>query len=246
MASGIDVRIVAPMARQDPGASSTYLMVRKDLIDSGRFASYGDLRGKRIGVAGTPNYILARTLQHAGLEPESVEPVDLGTDFQAMTAALTTGAIDAASQPEPTATLTTHAGAGVKWREVSDVAPGLQLTVVLFGPGLRTRPDIAQRWMAAYLRGVRDYHDAFIKNGPGRDDIIDILARSTPVTDPLLYRDMGFPYIDPNGQPNQDSLSDQLQFAQTQGLLTGALDIQDVVDTQYAEAAVEHLGRYQA
>jgi NitT/TauT family transport system substrate-binding protein len=28
IASGIPVRIVAPMARQDPGASSTYLMVR--------------------------------------------------------------------------------------------------------------------------------------------------------------------------------------------------------------------------
>lgn len=80
-----------------------------------------------------------------------------------MTAALTTGAIDAADQPEPTATLTTEAGGAAKWREVSDVAPGLQLTVVLFGPSLTAqRADIAERWMAAYLKGVRDYHAAII------------------------------------------------------------------------------------
>jgi NitT/TauT family transport system substrate-binding protein len=171
--------------------------------------------------------------------------VDLGQDFQAMTAALTTGAIDAASQPEPTATLATETGVGVKWREVSDVLPGLQLTVVLFGPRLTTqRSDIAERWMAAYLKGVRDYHAAMIKNGPGRDDIISILSRSTPVTDPLLYPKMGFPYIDPNGEPNQQSLADQLRYAQEQGLVTSALDIQQVVDTHFAEAAVSRIGRY--
>lgn len=211
-----------------------------------QFVDYSDLAGKRIGLAGSPNDILSRTLQHAGLASGSVQTVDFGQDFQAMTAALTTGAIDAADQPEPTATLTTEAGGAAKWREVSDVAPGLQLTVVLFGPSLTTqRADIAERWMAAYLKGVRDYHAAIIKNGPERDEVVSILSPSTPVTDPLLYAKMGFLYIDPNGQHNQDSLADQLRFAHEQGLMTNALDIQQVVDTHYAETAVENIGRYQ-
>ena len=244
VARGIPLKIVAPMARQDPGASSTYLMVRKDLIDKRQFTDYASLAGRKIGVAGTPNYILSRTLDHAGLAADAVNAVDLGQDFQAMTVALSTGAIDAASQPEPTATLASESGAAVKWREVSDVAPRLQLTVVLFGPGfIAQRGEVAERWMAAYLKGVRDYHAGIIRNGPGRDEVIATLARWTPVTDPLLYRKMGFPYIDPNGEPNLDSRADQIRFSRDQGIVAQSLQVHDIVDARFAQAAVRRLGR---
>jgi NitT/TauT family transport system substrate-binding protein len=84
IARDLPLRIVAPMARQDPGANSTFLMIRKSLIDSGQYTDYPDLAGKMFAVVGMPNYFLARTLEHAGFPPGAARPVDLGQDFQAI------------------------------------------------------------------------------------------------------------------------------------------------------------------
>ncbi len=247
IARGVPLKIVAPMARQDPGASSTFLMVRKSLIDRGQFKDFPDLAGKKFAAAGSPNYSIIRTMEHAGLPPDAAEQVDLGQDFQAMMTGLSTGAIDVAWIAEPTATLCVNAGAAVKWRDAGDVFPG-QLNVVLeFGADLLThRTDVGQRWMTAYLKGVRDYYAAMVKKGSGWADVVSVLTRWTPVTDASLYPHMGFAYNDPNGQLNMDSLADQLRFAQDQGQLTGPLDVQQTVDTRFTDAAVQTLGRYTA
>jgi NitT/TauT family transport system substrate-binding protein len=247
VARGIPLKLVGPMGRQEKGASSTYLMVRKDLIERGLITDYADLVGKRWGVTTPPDYSLARMLAHVGLQPDAVEQVVFGQDFQAISVALSTGAVDAAWIAEPTATLAAKSGAAVKWRELGEVLPGLQNTVVVFGGDLITRrPDVAQRWMTAYLRAVREYHAGIIKSGPSRAEVISILTRWTPVTDSSLYTGMGFPYIDPNGQLNLGSVADQLRFAQDQGQVTASIDAQQAVDTRFAEGAVQRLGRYDA
>lgn len=244
LARGIAFRFVAPMARQERGASSTFLSVRKDLFDSGRFADYSDLAGKRVGVGSLPYYLLARTLEHAGLHSDAVDAVVL-PDFQSLASALSSGAIDVTWLAEPTATLSANSGASVKWREIADVLPGTQSTVVMFGQELiQRRPDVAQRWMTAYLKGVRDYHAAIIKKGPGQADVVSTLTRWTPVTDASLYPQLGFAYIDPNGQLNMDSLADQLRFARNQGQVTAPLDVQQTVDMRFADAAVQRLGHF--
>jgi len=131
----------------------------------------------------------------------------------------------------------------VKWRDAGDVFPG-QLNVVLeFGADLLThRTDVGQRWMIAYLKGVRDYYATIVKKGSGWADVVSVLTRWTPVTDASLYPHMGFAYNDPNGQLNMDSLADQLRFAQDQGQLTGPLDVQQTVDTRFTDGRCKRSG----
>src|SRR3954465_7816833 len=65
VARGLPLRIVGGISGNEPGYSSSALMVRKGLIDSGRVRDYADLRGMRFGltsVAGALGIHLCRIL----------------------------------------------------------------------------------------------------------------------------------------------------------------------------------------
>jgi NitT/TauT family transport system substrate-binding protein len=243
-ARDVPIKIVGPQARHDPGASAVYVMVRRDLIDDGQVRDYQDLRGRTVALnarAIAPEFGLAMALQQGGLQLADVELVELG--FPDMVSAFANRVIDVAIQNEPAATQAASRGLAVKWREMGEVRSGIQFTMVLYSPEF-ARTEAAQRWMVAYLKGVRDYNDAFMKN-QGRDEVIDILTRHTPVKDPALYSQMGFAFIDPNGQVDQSSLAEQLDWYVRQGQVTGAVDLTQVVDRTFVELAVQQLGRYE-
>jgi NitT/TauT family transport system substrate-binding protein len=244
VARGVAIRIVGPQARMDPGASPLFFMVRQDLLERGQFSDYRDLKGKKVALIAkgtTGEYVLARALEKGALTSTDVDVVTL--DFASMTAGLASRAIDVAVQTEPTATASVAAGVARKWREVSDVAPGLQNSVVLFSADFIARqPELASRWMTAYLQGVRDFHAAFHAGGVGRGEVVSILAKWTPVKDTSLYDRMGFPYIDPNGRVNVDSLRDLLTWFRAQGLVNIPIDVEQVIDPRFAETAVQKLG----
>ena len=48
VARGIPIKMVAPQSRHDIGACSLYVMLRRDLIESGAVTDYTSLRGRRI------------------------------------------------------------------------------------------------------------------------------------------------------------------------------------------------------
>ena len=243
-ARGVPIKIVGPQARQDPGASSVFFMVRKELIESGEFRNYPDLRGRRLAIPGrgtSPDFAAGLALARAGLSPEDCELVELS--FPDMVIAFGNQAIDVAVQAEPAAAQAVNRGAAVKWRELADIRPGIQFTVVLYSPQFAERTEAARRWMVAYLKGIRAYNDAFVKN-QGRDEVVDILTRHTPVKNPGLYDHMGYASIDPNGQVDQASLVEQLDWYERQGLVTGIVDLDRVVDRSYADFALQRLGRY--
>ena len=165
--------------------------------------------------------------------------------FGDMNAAFANGAIDLGIQAEPLPTIAVERGLAVKWREVADVYPGVQATVILYGPVFATqRADAAQRFMHAYLRAARDYLDAFTA-GRNRAEIVDILARYSSATDPALYDKMGAAYLDPDGKLNLDSLRDQIRYFRERGFLAVEPDLAQVVDSRFVDYALARLGPYQ-
>jgi NitT/TauT family transport system substrate-binding protein len=82
IAGGMDFKIVADKGRVGPGYDFTPLIVRKDLLDSGKVKSLRDLKGMKIatGTKGTPlDFFLARTMEHAGLDYDAVAVVTCRT-----------------------------------------------------------------------------------------------------------------------------------------------------------------------
>jgi NitT/TauT family transport system substrate-binding protein len=98
----IDVRVVASRARTAPGFGYQALVVRKDLVDGGKYKSYADLKGLKFAFASpgsTPLSSLNEVLKKGGLKPADMTVTYLS--FAAQVAALQNGAIDGTIMIEP-------------------------------------------------------------------------------------------------------------------------------------------------
>jgi NitT/TauT family transport system substrate-binding protein len=243
---GVEVRLVAPVSRYERGYSQSWLDVRKDLVDGGAIRDYADLRGRTVAIlaAGSTIEMLAeRMLQQAGLGLADVNVVQLGAGDQI--AAFANRAIDAGLITEPQATIAEDRGVAVRWREVAEWSPGVQVSNILYGPTYVSRnPDAGQRFMVAYLRGVRDYFDAIIAGRADREAVIDTLIRNTPLKDRALYDRMRWVYQDPNLALDENDLRATMQWFVDRGLTDRPTDLGVAVDKRFTDYALRTLGPY--
>ena len=244
---GVELRIAGPQSRYEPGHSQVQLMLRRDLADADTLRDYADLRGRTFAVnafGSTMELLAERALQRGALVPSDANLVQLG--FPDQLTAFANRAIDAGLIAEPQSTLAVDRGVAVKWREASDWSPGIQVSMILYGPTYVSRnPDAGQRFMTAYLKGVRDYHDAIVAGRGDREAIVDIMVRNTPLKDRALYERMRWVYIDPNLGIVEDDLRATLQWLVDRGLVERATDLNLAIDRRFAQHALAALGPYQ-
>jgi NitT/TauT family transport system substrate-binding protein len=104
--------------------------------------------------------------------------------------------------------------------------------------------DLARRFLIAYIKGVRVYNDAFVK-GEGRPEVVRSLIENTAVKDPGAYERMNMAGLDPNGRIARQSLQLDVDYFRQKGYYTGPVTLDDLMDTSFAEYAVQQLGPYQ-
>ncbi|HWZ48162.1 MAG TPA: ABC transporter substrate-binding protein [Herbaspirillum sp.] len=249
VARGIEIKIVADKGSTPPGYGYQPLLVRKDLVDNGRYKSLKDLKGMKIagsapGSGSTST--LNEALKKAGLTGADVERVYLA--FPQHVLALQNKAIDAALTTEPSATKAVQSGAAVRVMGDDVIYPNHQLAVVLYSGGfIKNNPDAAKRFMRAYLHAVRDYNDALKDGklaGPNADEVISILTEYTNVKDPAVYRAISVQGCNPNGAVDVSSLRNDLAFFKSEGLVKGDVAVEQVIDNSFAAAAAKDLGPY--
>jgi NitT/TauT family transport system substrate-binding protein len=243
----IVVRIVADKGHTLPGSGYEAVVVRKDLYESGQVQSAKDLRGKRAVVPArgtTGEGTLAQYVKAAGLSLDDLEVVVMG--YPDTPQAFANGSIDAGLILEPFVTRIVADGSGIVLERKDKIQPGHQGAIVLYSPLFAANePDLARRFMVAYLQGARDYNDAFVKNDPeAKRQIVSILVKNTTVSDPALYEQMPMPGIDPNGKVNVASLDADQEFWIEAGYQRQKVNLADVVDPSFAAAAVRELGEY--
>ena len=249
VARGISIKIVADKNHTAPGQGIQPLLVRKDLVDSGRFKTLSDLKGMKISTAApgsAASTTLDRALTMAGLKLSDVEQVYMG--FPQQSVALANKALDAAFTAEPSATQAVNNGTAVRVMGDDVIYPNHQLAVLFYsGTFIEKRPDAARRFMRAYLRGVRYYNDAIVGGrlaGPHADEIVDIFAEKIPIKDNTLYRTLTPPACDPDGKVQVQSLADDLEFFRRAGDIESKVTLDQALDTSFAEQAVKDLGPY--
>jgi NitT/TauT family transport system substrate-binding protein len=249
VARGIDIKVVADKGSMPPGYGYMPLLVRKDLIESGRVKTLADLKGLKIGSpqqGGANVATLNEALREGGLSWGDVDAVYMG--HMQLAFALENQALDAALVAEPNASLALKSGKVVRFVPGDQIYPNQQLAVVVYGGGFtRKAPEAARKFMVAYLRAARDYNDAIASGhltGPKGDEIIAILTRYTTLKDAALYREMVPNGVDPDGRVNIASMEKDHEFIAKLGLLKGESSVKDIVDPSFAAAAVERLGPY--
>lgn len=246
---GIDIRMVADKTSTPPGYPQAFLVVRKDLVESGKYRAYSDLRGMRIagtapGASSTPT--LYKLLALGGLTVKDVNRVFLSFPQQAV--ALQNGAIDAALSAEPSTTLAVQNGSAIRIVGDDVIYPHHQAAVILYSGTFAKKTDLATRFMKGYLRGVRDYNSALKGNqfdGPMGDAVISILTKRTHLKDPAIYRRLILHACSPDGTMNLASLTEDLTSFKNEGFVKGAVHAEQATDMSFALAARKELGPYQ-
>lgn len=248
VARNINVKIVADKAQSTPGYGATKLIVRKDHIDSGRFKSLADLKGMKVagnapGVSNTA--MLNAMLTSVGLKYSDVEVVNLG--FPDHFPALQNKSVDAGATIEPIATLAVERGAAVEFMRDDQIYPNHQIATLIYADHFAAKRDVAERFMRAYLKGIRFYVRALKDGklaGETADEVIPILVEYTAVKNPDLLRKITPTGMDPDGRVNIASLQRDVDFYTAQGLVKEKVDVAKIVDHSFLEAALKALGPF--
>jgi ABC-type nitrate/sulfonate/bicarbonate transport system substrate-binding protein len=240
---GVETKIVADKGANPRGFSFGGLIVRKDLVDSGEYQGPADLRGRKIAV---PDLVSGGTieldymLRRAGLTVNDADVVSM--PFPDTIPALGNRAIDASISIEPFITIATANGSGVRAISVDEVPEGHQIAVLMYGLQF-ANTEAAKRFMVAYVKGLRDYNDAFVKN-QNLDAVVDIIAKHSATKDPALIKRMVPAGLNPDGYVNEQSIEGDLNWYFERGHVSERPDLKRLVDNSYVDYAIQQLGRY--
>lgn len=247
VARGIDIRIVADKNSTPPGRGTQPLLVRKDLVESGRYKSLADLKGMKVAVSAPGTSAMAtvvKALRTGGLTTADIDMVALG--FPEHVTALANKAVDASFTVEPSASTAIKMGSAVRIMGDDEIYPNHQLSVTMYsGVFAKSKPAAAKGFLEALLHGVRDFNDALVDGryaGPKGDAVVAILAEYGPFKDPNVYRSFNTSYSDPDGRLNVASLEEDLGYFRDAGLIEGKVTAEGAIDRTFLDAALKEIG----
>ncbi|HLG74533.1 MAG TPA: ABC transporter substrate-binding protein [Chloroflexota bacterium] len=245
IARNVAMRFVADGSHCDKDHCGTAFTVRKELVDSGKYKDLKDLKGLTINFAtpGSTLYMfMNRLMDKAGLKMSDVKAENLN-GFPALLPAFSNGALDAAWNIEPFTTQGVDKGWAVRAGTATDFFGPQQNTVLVYASQFAAqRQDAGKRFLVAELRGVRDWLDA-IDKGKDYDQIIGIMTKESSLKDPALYKKIGLPGYDPNGQLYLDAVKTAQQWYVDHGDIKQPVDIDKLYDPQYLDYALAQLGK---
>jgi NitT/TauT family transport system substrate-binding protein len=234
------LKIIAASAGEAPGFYNLTFVASNKAYDAG-LKSVKDLPGHSVAITqlGTSlHYSIGLAAEKYGFPMSAItlRPLQSNTN---VIAALSGGTIDAAVMPS-TPTLNPVAKGEIQrvaW--VGDVTPDWMGAALFAGTKTANeRGDFVKRFLVAYRKGMRDYHDAFStpddkrKDGPDAPAVLKILSDFAGVPEQAI--DAATPYVDRDARVNVADVAHQIVWYSSQGLLKGKVKAEDLVDMRYA------------
>jgi NitT/TauT family transport system substrate-binding protein len=234
IAGGMDFKIVADKGQSRPGYSFTPLVVRKDLVESGRVRSIKDLKGLKIasGAKGINlDYMLARMLEHGGIGFEAVDVVYLG--YPEGIKALAAKAVDAAFVPEPWGMQAEQQKVGVRLflSEQTPAVSTFQVAVIMYAARfMKERPKVAREFLQAYLQGVKLYNQRGLKDA----EIAGIISKHIKVPVETIQGTIPV-YVDAGARPRVQDLAAMQDWFHQMGWVKEKVPMERVVDLSFLD-----------
>jgi NitT/TauT family transport system substrate-binding protein len=218
------IQILADAARVVPR-----LLVRKDLLQSGRVSTISDLRDRSIRVpreGSASHFALHKILAAHGVPDEEVQLAFL--DEQITLAELKRGDLDAGILNEPYASEAIQQGtASEPW--VSQIAQifgerGQEHMVLFINKAYGdSHPGLVGRFLDAYRDGIRDYLKA--REAPSaHTEILQIIARYTGATTEVVTK-AEWPWISPNAHPDLEGLRESQTYFLAKDLIEKPVEL---------------------
>lgn len=221
------------------------LMLRPDLKD--QITDIKQLKGKVIasnGAGSVSTYELGKMLETAGLKISDVDVKILS--FPQMGTAFANKAIDAALVIPPFTYEFLDQHLAVEFAETDKLVQPNPMTIAVIMVNTdwaKQNREAMQGYVTAYLRGVRDYCNAY-HHGSIRQEMIDSIVRHGSERNPKLLNDYPWVARSPNLRLNVASMLDMQDWYVANKFSAAKLPAERLVDMSYADAAVKKLGPF--
>lgn len=221
------------------------LMLRPDLKD--KITSLAQLKGKVIasnGVGSVSTYEVGKMLETVGL---TISDVDVKIfPFTQMPVAFANKAIDAGIVIPPFVSEFLEQGHAVGFAEPDVLVKPSPMTIAVImanSDWAKKNTALLRNYYTAYLRGVRDYCDAY-HGAPVKEEIVAALIRHGSERRPELLYKYPWPARSPNGRINIASMLDMQDWFSKNGYAHAKFPAERLVDLSYVDFAVQKLGPY--
>jgi NitT/TauT family transport system substrate-binding protein len=236
------LRIIAAGNREMPGFKNAAYIASNRAYDGG-FKSLKQLAGKTVAVTqfgSQLHYDLGLAAEKYDVPLKDIHIAALQTNTN-VSSALAGGQTDLAVFPvTPTmALLSKNEAHLLGW--VGDEAPYGQANTAFTATKIANeKRDTVERFLRAFKRGAKDYHDAFAddqehrRDGPGAEAIIAILAKYTKQKADTIGT--AIPWLDTQLRLDAKDVRHQIEWFTQQGQMKGKVDPAEIIDKRYVVA----------
>jgi NitT/TauT family transport system substrate-binding protein len=221
------------------------LMIRPDLKD--QIKSFKDLKGKVIASNATGSvstYEIGKMLEREGLTIADVEIKVV--PFPQMAVAFTNKAIDGAIVIPPFVWAFEDQKIAVKFGEADELIDPRPMSIAVIMVNTdwaKQNKEVVSNYILAWMRGVRDYCQAF-HGSALRADVVDALVKSGTERRPEILQKYPWPARSPNGQINVASLLDIQSWYLKSKMISAQFPAERLTDMSYVQNAAQKLGPF--
>jgi len=222
------------------------LMLRPELKDTVK--SFKDLKGRPVasnGAGSVSTYETGKMLERDGLKLTDVDLKIL--PFTQMGIALKNKAIDAALLIPPFTWNLEAQGIGIPFGDVDAVVQPQPMTIAVImanSDWVKANPDLVRRYMTAWLRGAREYCQAY-HGASNRQEIIDELVNTKTAPSRELLEKFPWPARSPNGKINVASMLDINKWYVENKMSAKQFPAERIIDATYIDYAISKLGPFE-
>ncbi len=236
------LKIIAAQSADVPGFHLSAYMATPRAWDAG-LRALTDFPGRSLGITQTGStfhYMMGLLARKEGFDPARVRLVPLQS-IPNMVSAFRGGQVDALILPSSVALPMIAAGEGRLLGWVGDVTPWQLGALFTAGRATTERRAVVQRFVRAYVRGARTYHEAFNRRdaggqpvrGPDHDALMAILEKYTQ--QPAERLESALPWVDPDGRLDVRDIHDQVAWWQAQKLVDAGVEAASIIDLGFVE-----------
>lgn len=242
LASQGALRIIAGYGREAPTFRAQAAVASKAAYAAG-LNSLQALGGHSVAISqigSVSHYSLGLLADRYGFDIKTIHLMPVQSNPNAATAAAG-GRADAAVVPGRYLMPALNSGDVKLLAWIGDATPYQLGAVISSAQKLRTEPDAIARFLVAYRKGVRDYHDAFTGPGEKRQDqatapeIVKIIARYTGTPPETVADSIG--YIDRDATLDLADIARQIAWYKSQNLLAGDVTAEQLIVPSAAPAS---------
>ena len=161
------MKIIAAQSREEPGYPLIAYLASKKAHEAG-FRTLADFRGKSVGITqigSSFHYSMALLAKKLGFPMSEVRLQPLQS-LSNVSSALIGGSVDGALLPATVSQPLVDRGDAVRLGFVGDETPWQLGALFAATKFLASDRDAVARFVRAYQKGCRDYHDVLLKKGP--------------------------------------------------------------------------------